>query len=66
MTFSKIRQIRRAADMTQEELAKRAGISRTTLWKLEKGKSVSVSTETLIRIANILNCKVDDFFTRNV
>lgn len=52
--------------MTQEELAKRAGISRTTLWKLEKGKSVSVSTETLIRIANILNCKVDDFFTRNV
>lgn len=63
MSFTGIRQRRRMLDITQEELAEKAGISRTTLWKLEKGRTVRVSTETLFSIANILDCDVDDLIS---
>ena len=63
MSFTRIRQRRRMLDITQEELAEKAGISRTTLWKLENGRTVRVSTETLFCIANILDCDVDDLIS---
>lgn len=63
MSFTRIRQRRRMLDITQEELAEKAGISRTTLWKLENGRTVRVSTETLFCIANILECDVDDLIS---
>lgn len=63
MSFTRIRQRRRMLDITQEELAEKAGISRTTLWKLENGRTVRVSTETLFCIANILECDVGDLIS---
>ena len=63
MSFTRIRQRRRMLDITQEELAEKAGISRTTLWKLENGRTVRVSTEMLFSIANILGCDVDDLIS---
>jgi len=43
----KIKSIRKEKKMTQEALAKRTGISRVTLGKVERGEFGSVSVKTL-------------------
>ena len=35
----KVREARKAANMTQEELAQKSGVSRGTIWALENGKT---------------------------
>lgn len=40
-------------DITQQELADKAGINRTTLWELESGNRVNLIT--LIQVLRILN-----------
>ena len=47
---SALRNLRRQADITQEELAENSRLSRVTLWKVENGEVVA-SLETLYRIA---------------
>lgn len=48
--------------LSQVELAKKAKISRTTLSRLESGTEETTTTNTLLKIANALNKKVDDIF----
>ena len=48
--------------MSQEELAKKAGVSRTIISGLENGTITVTTTETLLKIANALNRKVSDIF----
>lgn len=48
--------------MSQEELANKAGISRATLSKLESGRIVEVSTNTLSKIADALDKKANEIF----
>ena len=48
--------------ISQEELAKRAKISRTTLSGLESGAIKTTTTDTLLKIAEALNKKVTDIF----
>ena len=52
--------IRLRSAMTQNELAKKAGVSRSTISAIERGSSISL--ENLIKIANALNIKVADLF----
>lgn len=51
---------------SQEKLADKSGVSRTTLSKLEtaeeNGDEVITTTDTLINIANALECSVSDIF----
>ena len=47
---------------TQEELARRANVSRATIAGLESGATVVTTTETLIKIADALGKKVSDIF----
>ena len=58
----KIREARNEQNMSQEELAKRSGVSRATLSGLESGKITVTTTETLRRIANALGKKMSDIF----
>ena len=58
----KIRECREEMGISQEELAKRAKISRTTLSGLERGTIKTTTTDTLLKIANALNKKVADIF----
>lgn len=51
---SALRNLRRQADITQEELAENSRLSRVTLWKVENGEVVA-SLETLYRIARGLS-----------
>ena len=47
----KIREFRQAADLSQDDLAKLAGVSRATICGLESGNIEVTTTETLIKIA---------------
>jgi transcriptional regulator with XRE-family HTH domain len=47
--------------ITQKEAAKRSGISNFYYRKIEKG-NVNVQTETLHKIADVLNVNIREFF----
>ncbi len=48
-----VKQSRLEQNITQQELAEKAGINRTTLWELESGNRVNLIT--LIQVLRILN-----------
>ena len=58
----KIREARKASGFTQEELVKRANVSRATIIGLENGSITVTTTETLTKIAGALNKKVSEIF----
>lgn len=53
----KIREARKEKGFTQEELAKRANVSRATIIGLENGSVTVTTTETLTKIAGALDKK---------
>lgn len=63
----RIKEIREEKKMTQEDLAKATGLTRTTISLLETGATKSASSKTLLRIANALGTTIDSlFFQENV
>lgn len=58
----KIREARKECGFTQEELARRANVSRATIIGLENGSITVTTTETLSKIANALGKKVSAIF----
>ena len=58
---SRIREIREAQKISQQDLAKLARVSRQTIYYLERGQS-NPSTLLSIKIAKILNKKVEEIF----
>lgn len=59
---TKIKEYREKENMTQEELAEKSGVSRTTISYLENGLLNSTTNTTMLKIANALNCKVNEIF----
>lgn len=64
----RIKEIREKAHMTQQELADKSGVSRTTIAMLESSESEkNTTTQTLSKIASALGITVDAlFFTDGV
>lgn len=58
----KIRECREELKMSQEELSKRANVSRTIISGLESGTIKVTTTETLLKIARALNKKISEIF----
>lgn len=58
----KIKERRAEMQMSQEELARKSGVSRGTISSLESGTLKVTMTDTLIKLAAALNCKVSDIF----
>lgn len=58
----KIKEARKEKGFTQEELAKRANVSRATIIGLENDTITVTTTETLTKIAGALDKKVSDIF----
>lgn len=58
----KIKEMRLKKNMSQEDVCKAAEISRQTLSDLESGRDVNTTTQTLVKIANVLGCRVSDIF----
>ena len=62
MTGNRIRKRRIELKLTQDELAKQAGISKGFLSEIENNKK-SVSAENLFSIARVLNCTIDSLMS---
>lgn len=63
----KIREVREARGLSQEELAIKSGVSRVTISGLENGTERATTTKTLVKIARALGTTVDQiFFEENV
>ena len=58
----KIKEIREAAGMTQQQLSERSGVARSIINGLETGRTKTTTTATLRKIALALEKKVDDIF----
>ena len=63
--MEKIKEWREKRHMTQEELAKKSGISRVTISLLESGRQTVSKSSTLEAIAKALGVKVSVFFSSN-
>lgn len=59
----RIREIRDARNISQEELARRSGVSRATISGLENNPNAITTTETLQKLAAALDVKVSDFLS---
>lgn len=55
--------LRRAKGVSQEELAKRTGLSVATVSKLEEGRIADPRVSTIVKLALGLSCRVDDLLT---
>jgi transcriptional regulator with XRE-family HTH domain len=62
---SRIRELRESKDMTLEELASRASISKTYLWELEKDEAGAKkpSADVLLRLATALSTTIADLMS---
>lgn len=62
-----LKEIREKMGITQEELAEKSGVSRTTISLIESGRADCVKTQTLTKLADALGEKVQAlFFEENV
>ncbi len=59
---NKIYQLRRLKNMSIQELSDKSKVPRTVISQLETGARTTVTTGTLIKIANALDVKVEDLF----
>jgi putative transcriptional regulator len=59
--------LRKAHRLSQTELAKKVGVDRSMINNIEAGR-VNPGLAVAVKIANVLNCKVDDliFFDQSV
>ena len=58
----KIKELREAQKMTQEELSSKSGVSRGTIIALESGAERNTTSKTLLKIASALDTSVDNLF----
>ena len=56
----RIKEKRIEKNLSQEELAEKAGISRITISMLESGRQQDIKVSTIKRIANSLECPISD------
>lgn len=55
-----LKKIREAKGLTQSELAKKSGISRITINRIENGSQKDIMVGNLNKLAAALECKVSD------
>lgn len=59
----RIKSIREKLGLSQVQLAKKSGVSRTTISGLESGEERVTTTLTLKKIAEAMNVTIDELFT---
>ena len=59
----KLKELRKSFNLTQEEFAKRIGVSRVNYTRYETGK-VRPDYETVIKIADFYDISLDELFDR--
>jgi len=56
----RIERLRKDKQMTQEELAEKAGLHRAYFWDIENGRNISI--KTAYKVARALGVKLSDLF----
>lgn len=64
-TAARIRELRESKNITQEELAWKAEVDRTSMNHIENGRR-NVSLETLEKITNALEISFSEFFSTSL
>ena len=59
---TKLKEVRKAKNMNQEELAQKSGVARTVISQLENGSRAVVKTSTMVKLATALESKISDIF----
>lgn len=62
LSIEKMQEIRKTCGLTYEQLAQNTGISRSTIEKIFGGFNKNPTLSYLKKIAESLNCSVEDFF----
>ena len=62
----KIRELRKKAGLTLQELADKTGLYKSNLSDIENEKRFKPNVRTLEKMAKALNCEVGDFFGRSI
>ncbi|QBX31509.1 hypothetical protein Javan64_0047 [Streptococcus phage Javan64] len=62
MQGERLKKWREAEKMSQEELAEKSNVSRTTIHLIESGQFSTVKLRTLQKLAEVFNKHVKDFF----
>lgn len=58
---NEVHKFRKSLKLTQEELAKKVGVTRQTIISIEQGKYIA-SLPLAIKIASVFNVKVEEIF----
>ena len=61
----RLKEIREAKGMTQEELERKSGVSRQTISAIENNNEYQAKSGTLLALANALDTTVDKIFFAN-
>ncbi|MFC1590407.1 helix-turn-helix domain-containing protein [Candidatus Omnitrophota bacterium] len=64
MLSANIKKLRKEQGLSQEQLAQKAGITYSTLIKIESGLNKNPTLETLTKIANTFKVKIDELVGR--
>jgi len=64
MLSANIKKLRKKHNLSQEQLAQKAGITYSTLIKIESGFNKNPTLETLTKIADIFKIKIDELVGR--
>jgi len=59
-----IKKLRKKYHLSQEQLAQKAGITYSTLIKIESGNNKNPTLETLTKLANVFKIKIDELVGR--
>lgn len=62
MPKNRLKSIREEKGISQEELARRTGLSRTTISKIENNEEVNVTTRTIASIAEVFGVSPSEIF----
>ena len=58
----KLKELRKAAGVTQTELAEKVGVKQSTIAMLETGKNKSPRIEVAKKICKVLGCTMDELY----
>ncbi len=64
MLNKKLKEYRKKQALSQEQLAKNAEITYTTLIKIESGRNTNPTLKTIVRIADALGVSLDELIGR--
>ncbi len=59
-----IKKLRKKHHLSQEQLAQKAGITYSTLIKIESGSNKNPTLDTLTKLANVFKIKIDELVGR--